>query len=192
MRTLANSVLLIIFTVRSETPSEGSESAGDEVVGKRSSSAVKRNKSLRSLRRKKGDSANGDDETSLLDKIRLTVGSNNDPEKQRKKSMRRKQKEDVSCLPIASHESWSSASLYDISYLIGISNIFHVCWVSVFSIDFANYIQRFLIGEGSEGQAEVCEEEGKVSYEATELPWQRRRWWHDTTGLCPDRGSASA
>ena len=82
--------------VRSDTPSEGSESAGDEVV-KKSGNEVKRVRSLRNLRRKKivGDGAAGDEETSFLERFKNTV-TTSDPEKQRKKSIRRKQKEEVS------------------------------------------------------------------------------------------------
>lgn len=78
--------------MRSDTPSEGSESAGDEV--KRSGLEVKRNRSLRALRRKKVDGAAGEEETSFLERFKNTV-STNDPEKQRRKSMKRKQKEEV-------------------------------------------------------------------------------------------------
>ena len=82
--------------MRSDTPSEGSESAGDEVV-KKSGNEVKRVRSLRNLRRKKivGDGAAGDEETSFLERFKNTV-TTSDPEKQRKKSIRRKQKEEVS------------------------------------------------------------------------------------------------
>ena len=74
--------------MRSETPSEGSESAGDE--GKRLNADVKRNRSLRALRRKKGE----DEEQSLLERFKNSV-TTNDPDKQRRKSMKRKQKEEV-------------------------------------------------------------------------------------------------
>lgn len=79
--------------MRSDTPSEGSESAGDEMV-KKSGNEVKRVRSLRSLRRKKVDGAAGDEETSFLERFKNTV-TTSDPEKQRKKSIRRKQKEEV-------------------------------------------------------------------------------------------------
>ena len=82
--------------MRSDTPSEGNESAGDEVV-KKSGNEVKRVRSLRNLRRKKivGDGAAGDEETSFLERFKNTV-TTSDPEKLRKKSIRRKQKEEVS------------------------------------------------------------------------------------------------
>lgn len=85
---------VLYFTVRSDTPSEGSESAGDEVV-KKSGNEVKRVRSLRALtRRKKIEGASGEEETTLLERFKNTV-TTNDPEKQRKKSIRRKQKEEV-------------------------------------------------------------------------------------------------
>ena len=89
MRDVTKYLLTVDYIiVRSDTPSEGSESAGDDV--KRPE--VKRNRSLRALRRKKVD---GEEETSLLERFKNTV-TTSDPEKQRRKSIKRKQKEEVS------------------------------------------------------------------------------------------------
>jgi len=85
----------LLVIVKSDTPSEGSESAGDEVT--RSGNEVKRNRSLRMLRRRKIDGPNGEDETNFFERFKNSV-TTVDPEKQRRKSMRRKQKEEVSIL----------------------------------------------------------------------------------------------
>lgn len=76
--------------MRSDTPSEGSDaSAGDEV---KKPITVKRNRSLRALRRRKaGDTP--EEDSSFLEKLRNTM---TDPEKQRRKNEKKKQKEEVS------------------------------------------------------------------------------------------------
>lgn len=73
--------------MRSDTPSEGSESAGDEA---RKSGDIKRNKSLKSLKLR-----GGDDESGLFDKLRSYTGTANNAEKQKRKSIKKKQKEEV-------------------------------------------------------------------------------------------------
>lgn len=83
-----------VFSVRSDTPSEGSESAGDEV--KKSGGEVKRHRSLKALRLRRPDlSVAGDDDSGLLDRLRNTVGVNS-AEKLKKRTDKKKQKDEVS------------------------------------------------------------------------------------------------